>query len=567
MSNELFIFPTREKKPLTARGFHDAQPESSWTGEESDQWGAPTGAKNGFFVVDVDNKPDELDPQKRTGVQYHLDEKTNWGDGLIVPTPSGGYHVYYKYNEATVAEIKTTARVLCGTDVRNNGGYVCLYSQIDTSALHEIPAGVLGLLRSSGQRQRATTSRAGDSAVQAEIAEGGRNAYLAKAAGRMQKIGVLSLAALQEVNERDCNPPLDNYEVEAVFHSIARYAPESLPSEDDEPQKKIVWASEMVSGMFEFLRDKGKTQGESTGLKALDELLGGKRLGELTVTMAEAKSGKNTFYHFQQCHSLDKGIPIGYASRELSPETEVLPNLISLKLGKSIYKYPVTEEEVIAAIVDWKLAFAPGYGQFDGNELFDWMEECMRHGIQYFYIDHLHYCLQDAEDYKLLAEFGRKLKTFTKTNQVHIDLIVQPKVRPSYKVGDKMQKADMDINMLRGGASLGQVLDNLITMDRVTDKEGNLTDFSKIDLKRARSKLSKTGTFFMRYDHKTMSFSECPDPREELEADDTPVADRGDNKLPNWMNKNSAQYGTSKSGEFFDLKKSVNKMLTQVRKD
>jgi hypothetical protein len=61
----------------------------------------------------------------------------------------------------------------------------------------------------------------------AEIGEGGRNAYLAKAAGRMQKIGVLTLAALQEVNERDCSPPLDAYEVEQVYHSIARYAPES----------------------------------------------------------------------------------------------------------------------------------------------------------------------------------------------------------------------------------------------------------------------------------------------------------------------------------------------------
>jgi hypothetical protein len=54
--------------------------------------------------------------------------------------------------------------------------------------------------------------------------------------------------------------------------------------------------------------------------------------------MAEAKTGKNTFWHFQQRTMLDKGVAVGYASRELSPETEVLPNLLTLKIGKNLYK-------------------------------------------------------------------------------------------------------------------------------------------------------------------------------------------------------------------------------------
>jgi hypothetical protein len=142
----------------------------------------------------------------------------------------------------------------------------------------------------------------------------------------MQKIGVLTLAALQEVNERDCAPPLDDAEVESVFKSVSRYAPASTPEEDETPQPKIVWAADMIGDMFTFLRDKGKTLGEPTGVKALDELLGGgKRLGELTVTMAEAKTGKNTFWHYQQRTMLDKGIAVGYASRSSLPKPKFCP--------------------------------------------------------------------------------------------------------------------------------------------------------------------------------------------------------------------------------------------------
>jgi hypothetical protein len=554
---ELFIFPTRDKKPLTKNGLYDAQLESTWTGEESDQWGAPCGEKNGFFVIDVDAKHGGL--ESAASIQ--------WGDTLIVPTPGGGYHVYYQYDEAKVGALKNGVGVLPGIDIRNNGGYVCLYAEVDFSAINTIPADVLSLLSSALKKsQRESVAN-----VHGEVGEGGRNAYLAKAAGRMQKIGVLTLAALQEVNENQCSPPLDDAEVEQVFRSVGRYAPESTPGEDETPQPKIVWAADMVGSMFEFLRDKGKTLGEPTGVKSLDELLGGgKRLGELTVTMAEAKTGKNTFWHYQQRTMLDKGIAVGYASRELSPETEVLPNLLTLKMGKNLYKAQVTEDEVIAAIADWKLAFAPGYGAFQGNQLFDWLDECIRHGVQYFYIDHLHYCMMDAEDFKLVSEFGRKLKTYCKTHQIHIDLIVQPKVRPMYKSGDKMVKQDMDINMLRGGASLGQVLDSLITMDRLTDEDGNLTNVVKVDLKRARSKMAKTGTFFMNYDFNTMTFSECGDPREaepERVTNAGPPRDRT-GQSPFSARREDARvpgYGTSRSGEFFDLKRSVNKMLTTVK--
>jgi hypothetical protein len=108
------------------------------------------------------------------------------------------------------------------------------------------------------------------------------------------------------------------------------------------------------------------------------------------------------------------------------------------------------------------------------------------------------------------------------------------------------------------------VLDSLITMDRLTDDDGNLTNVVKVDLKRARSKLARTGTFFMAYDFNTMTFRECADPR----GGDEPAAPADNSRSSPYRrenaNKPSASFGTSKNGEFFDLKRSVDKMRKEL---
>jgi hypothetical protein len=507
------IFPVRTKKPLTPNGLYDAREYADhWSATEyaeHTEWGAPCGAENGFWVVDVDKQHGGL----ATAAQF------DWGQAFRLETPSGGHHLFYKYEEETCSALRNGVAVLPGIDVRSTGGYVVLYGEVDPSLLYPAPEWLFSLLKKPTKRLPEFTSD------EDGVGEGGRNAYLARAAGRMQGQGILTLAALSEINERKCSPPLDEAEVEAVYHSILRYQPESTPADDPVPPKKIVWANELVGDFLEYIRDKGKVQGDPTGIDELDALLGGgKRLGELTVTAAEAKSGKNTLWHFLQKTQLDRGIQIGYASRELTPETEVLPNLLTIALNKNLYKAEdLTEEELVKAMRGWKLAFAPGYGAFHGNELFDWMDECRAFGVLRFYIDHLHYCLPNSEDFQQVAELGRKLKTYAKTYGVHIDLIIQPKgLDPSFPV-------DLDIHHIRGGASLGQVLDNLITLQRQRDNEGNYIDVTKVTLKRSRSKLAKTGSFYMQYDRDLMTFqvvekAEAPSVEQ---TDDVPVADRG----------------------------------------
>jgi KaiC/GvpD/RAD55 family RecA-like ATPase len=88
-------------------------------------------------------------------------------------------------------------------------------------------------------------------------------------------------------------------------------------------------------------------KGEPTGLSGLDKLLGGgQRLGEVTCWHAEAKTGKNTLWH-KLMHlwlSRKEPVAIAYASRELTPESEVLPNLLSLERKENAWLADVRQE-------------------------------------------------------------------------------------------------------------------------------------------------------------------------------------------------------------------------------
>lgn len=269
--------------------------------------------------------------------------------------------------------------------------------------------------------------------------------------------------------------------------------------------------SDLTQDMWNYLSNKDLVKGEPTLVEGYDNLLGGgKRLGELTVTMAEAKTGKNTFWHYLMHKWLNKGIPVGYASRELTPETEVLPNLLSLEYKLNFWLAPpMTIDPVNALLSKWPLYFSKGYGEMLFDEIKAWIIELRdQKQVQYFWIDHLHYCLSDPEDFKEASKLIKQLKTLTKELNIHIDLIVQPnKLFEGQRLG---------LSALKGGSAIGQALDNLVMIERVKE-EGKATNVSKITLDVARSKLAKTGSIYMEYDRDTTSFQEV----EETKPDST----------------------------------------------
>lgn len=486
-------FPVREKAPLTAHWKEDAKPfQELLPYEQEGDIGLVTGG--GFFVLDADNKNGGLNNLAKLGLP----------PTYTVSTINGGKHLYFLLPPGRT--MPNRQGFLPGLDIRGDGGYVvCPPSQgyeveKDIDVAHA-PEALLALLE---RPERAQTGE-----WQPPSAKGKLNA---------RTLAFIAFGALpgmwhQELVQATFNCKQEGYNEEEAI-ALLEKATGTLDTAHDLKQiadiyknrtplfegsaPAIVWASDLVAGLYDALADVGKSEGLPTGIGGLDELFGGgKRLGELTVLVAEAKTGKNTLWHKLMHLWLTKGEAVGYASQELSPLREVLPNLATLDLGKDVYKFP---ELLKKWAPKWKLAFTPSLGPFPEESLLPWMDACISAGVSYFFIDHYHFLLSNPEDYQEGSSFIRNLKLFAREKNIHIDLIVQPKI-----LG---QGEQLSLNSARGGAAIAQALDNLVLMDRVKDEAGKRTNVVRVKLEVGRHKWSKLGQLFLQYDSSTMNFVE-----------------------------------------------------------
>lgn len=357
-------------------------------------------------------------------------------------------------------------------------------------------------------------------------AAGTRHNALVKAVGNMREQNY-SLAEVEEIMQgmslnpnaqwtqvglsrkdlhtiRDVFKRPDKYEFRPKMSAVIDSVLDDMTSAREARAATYVTASDVIQDTFDYLSDKEKVKGDPSGVEGLDRLLGGGfRAGELTVLMASAKTGKNTLYHYLMYEMLKKGTPFGYASRELTPATEVVPNLLSLARQESAWHQEITETYQAQAkeeVAKWPLYFAPGYGYFPLEEMKQWFIQLKEMGVQHFLVDHFHYILQ-SEEYDAVAKTIKALKTLTKELDIHLNLIVQPR---SLREGEKLSLAT-----LRGGAAIGQALDNLLILERVRGQD----NISQLSLEVARHKLARLGKIYLKYLPETTAFLEV---KEEL---------------------------------------------------
>ncbi|MCK5021427.1 MAG: bifunctional DNA primase/polymerase [Candidatus Peribacteraceae bacterium] len=490
------IFPVKpgEKLPATAHGVKDATLSRdkifNWWETVKFNVGIATGTASGIVVLDVDG-PAGCDSLKLLEEEFGTLPET-----YKVHTPSGGDHYYFK---APLEPLKNRVRMLPGLDFRADGGYVLgagstngsgiKYERIGSNGPAALPEYILSLVKES--RTTVTDAAAIDST--GVIAQGYRNDYLFKAGCRLCRSGFSQSAVLQALhaeNDEKCVPPLSDMEIERIAQSATKYTPED-PITPETSASPIVAAKDLVEAMCEYLDDKDRVKGQSYYLPHLDSLLGGgMREGEVTVWHAEAKVGKNTFWHKLMHLQLEQGQFVGYASRELTPETEVLPNILSIHCQENVWLSDnICPARFLPILERWPLYFALGYGFFPLDQLSTWIRDLKNRGVTQFWFDHLHYMLEDPEDHKAASKLMKEIKALAKTENIHISVIIQP--------NKLMDGQRLSLNSIKGGAAMGQALDNLIILER----SGRNT--VKITLERARSKLCELGHFYMKYNPKT----------------------------------------------------------------
>ena len=122
----LKIFPCKSngKKPITTNGYKDATTNASqidewWTNYPNANIGLVTGKDANLVVVDVDVKDNAGGMESLE----QLENECGQFDTLMVHSPSGGRHYYFRYPQGNY-DIGCKIGLRLGIDIRANGGYI-----------------------------------------------------------------------------------------------------------------------------------------------------------------------------------------------------------------------------------------------------------------------------------------------------------------------------------------------------------------------------------------------------------------------------------------------------------
>ena len=225
------------KHPKTKNGVKDATKDLSVIKEWFTKWpnsniGIATGRPSGFIALDFDGEEGERS----------LNELQSVYGGLPVTvaqlTGGGGRHILFKHPGGV---IKNKVKLAPGVDIRGDGGYILVSPSLHVSGcrykwetslnpvetpLADLPATWLKFV--SGDK---TGSQREYLKVEGKIPEGSRNDTLFRLACSLREKGLTEsaiLAALREVNEKQCIPPLDEEELIRTFNSAMGYPPGEL---------------------------------------------------------------------------------------------------------------------------------------------------------------------------------------------------------------------------------------------------------------------------------------------------------------------------------------------------
>jgi len=206
------------KHPRTFNGLTDATAEldtitSWWTLWPDSNIGIITGSVSGLVVVDID------DP----------DIAPTFPDTVECRTGSGGKHLYYRHPGG---HVKSSVKIAPGTDSRADGGYVVAPPSMHISGeryqwvegpndteMAMAPNWWIDLLE---KKRSEPVTEPGDF----KLTEGGRNNRLTQKAGHMRRAGFdepAIAAALHDYNRRNCEPPLDDDEIDQIAKSVGSY--------------------------------------------------------------------------------------------------------------------------------------------------------------------------------------------------------------------------------------------------------------------------------------------------------------------------------------------------------
>lgn len=338
------VFPCRaDKGPLTKHGFKDASTDRSqivmwWMDSPHALIGHPTG--NGHIVIDVDGPAGESSLATLPSLPETATVKTG-----------RGRHLYYAAGGIANSQGDKVAQ---GIDIRGDGGYVILPPSPHPSGSNYewLSQKIVPLPDAWHKLLTATPSVAlGPPSSPRTIPAGRGHATLLAAARRSEISGATRDEAKKLLTEmaKRC----ETLKSEREIDEILRYVYER-PSAAAPGTVRIVTAAEAAREFYDFA-SRPETPSVKTGIRAIDEALGGIYPHEMVVLAAETGAGK-TLFSQQVCRTAcDDGIHSLYVSLEMTA-SQLMGRCAAMRCGipPSALRQPgLLTSEQVSALSEW----------------------------------------------------------------------------------------------------------------------------------------------------------------------------------------------------------------------
>ena len=204
---------------------------------------------------------------------------------------------------------------------------------------------------------------------------------------------------------------------------------------------------------------------------ALNEKIGGCRLGEIVTVTAGSGLGKSQLTREFAYHLLNEGATIGYVALEESSK-RTAQGLMSLHLNKLIHLEDVRRDEMReafdATLGTGRVFMYDHWGSTESDNLLNKIRYLARGcGCQYIILDHISIVvsgMEGGDERRTIDTLMTKLRSITE--ELNIGMIVVSHLRrPS---GDKGHEEGVmtSLSQLRGSASIGQLSDIVIGLER-----------------------------------------------------------------------------------------------------
>jgi len=515
LSKKVSVIPLNPKSKLPACAWKDyavrlpteAEVTKWWTDNPEYNLGVVTGLVSNLTVVDFDVK---------NGLSAKINDLPQT---LKVKTPSGGFHLYYKYEPSLRTGVDIFGD-MSGVDIRNDGGYVVAPPSVIEAGAYKVAfSSEIKQLGDSLQLLNPSTQHVQKSLKSlVDVKTGGRNNSMASLIGKLLKVTPMEKWDL-EVYPIACSvnktytPPLDKSELDAVYQSISTRERSSLESKDDgqsndmreflteimDSEKSVIEnihdlkvKNSFLAGIAQYrgndeiidtkeilrlIEAEGEREKFLTGWDELDKVVGGFTPGELIVLSAPTKNGK-TSWSMSLTQRMSQYSPAWFPFEEGAKE--LVRKFLERNQEPPLFYTPRTIVDNQIPWIEKKI-----------------VESLVKNNSRIFFIDQLHFIIPETSE-NLSHRIGvimRDLKRIARTWNVVIVLMTHlTKTDPS--IPPTMQD-------IRDSSHITQTCDTLILLWREAKREKkHLTISNNLNVSvQLNRRMGKTGNIRFTFDN------------------------------------------------------------------